>query len=216
MEADRHRHRRGRHGQVRLGGADALMSAHRGRNAKVAGEIRDQRLGQIVAARNGVVVQPGVQLRRSDLVGAVDVDHVDKSQFPAGHRHRPVVSVGGRGHLGTRQVVADDVVGRHIKQCRHRDGATPALHHANHCGRCGAPFRDDIDVELDRWAHQHCAGEHSMHRAHRLLRKPFGHRDYHLREHLGAFHDLAFVLGGDAGIGDKTAVVGGACVEQVQ
>jgi hypothetical protein len=78
VEADSDRHRRGRHRQVRLGGADALVRAHRRRDAKVASEVRYERLGEVVARRHGVVVQPGVQLRRSDLVGAVDVDDVDQ------------------------------------------------------------------------------------------------------------------------------------------
>ena len=101
-------------------------------------------------ARDRVVVQPGVQLRRPDLVGAVHVDHVHQPQFAAGHRHRPVVGVGGRGHLGTGQVVADDVVGRHVQQRRDGDGAAAVLRHAHHRGRRRTSLGDDVDVELDR------------------------------------------------------------------
>ena len=85
---------------MRLAGADALVRAHRRRNPKVAGEVRDQRLGQIVAGRDRVVVQPGVQLRRPDLVGAVDVDDVDQPQLPPGHRHLETLASAGAATSG--------------------------------------------------------------------------------------------------------------------
>ena len=216
MEADRDRHRRGGHGQVRLASADPLVRPHRRRNAKVAGEIRDKRLGQVVTSGDRVVVQPRVQLRRPDLVGTVHVHHVDQAQLASGHRHLGDVRVGGCGDFGPGQVVADDVVGRHVGEHRHRDAALAVLLRRDDRGGRRPAFVDDVDEQFDRCADHHRAGEHRMSRAHRLVRKPFGHSDNRLCQHLGALHHLALVLPRDARRGSDVVRAVGLHVEQLQ
>ena len=76
------------------------LRAHRRRDPEMAGEIGDQRLGQIVALRDRVVVQPRVEFWRPDLVGTVDVNHVDEPQFPPDHRHREEFESAGAATSG--------------------------------------------------------------------------------------------------------------------
>ena len=71
-------------------------------------------------------------------------------------------------------------------------------------------------IELDRRADGHGAGEHRVRRAHRLVRKSFGHRDNRLGEHLGALHHLPFVADRDAGVAGEPVLPVGLHVEQIQ
>jgi hypothetical protein len=50
----------------------------------------------------------------------------------------------------------------------------------------------------------------------RPLRKTLGRSDNRLRQHLGAFHDLSFVLTGGASFGDESVLSFGGHVEQVE
>ena len=83
------------------------------------------------------------------------------------------------------------------------------------CG--GTTFVDDVDLQLERAGADHdrpC--EHRVHRAHRLLSEPFGHRHDHLREHLRALDHLPLVLAGRARLGDESVLPVRPHVEQVE
>ena len=84
-------------------------------------------------------------------------------------------------------------------------------------GRGGAALTDDVDLQLDRTrTDHHRPREHRVHRAHRLLREPFGGGHDHLRQHLRALDDLPLVLAGGSGLGGEAVLPRGLHVEQVE
>ena len=72
-------------------------------------------------------------------------------------------------------------------------------------------------LQLDRTGPDHDrAREHRGHRAHRLLREPFGHSDNRLGEHLRALDHLPLVLARGARLGGEAVLSVGLHVEQVE
>lgn len=126
---------------------------------------------------------------------------------------------GGRrrgGHVGPRQVVADDVVGGDVGQHRDAQAAPPVLVHGDDRGGGGPALGHHVQDELDRWADDHRTREHRVRRTHRLVRESFGHGHNRLGEHLGAFHHLTFVADRDAGVPGEPVVPVGPHVKQIQ
>lgn len=113
-------------------------------------------------------------------------------------------------------MVADDVAGRHVGQHGDAQAAPTVLVHGDNRGGRGAALGDDVEDEFDRRADRDGAGEHRVRRADRLVREAFGHRDDRLGEHLGAFHHLSFVAGGDAGVAGEPVLPVGLHIEQIQ
>ena len=58
--------------------------------------------------------------------------------------------------------------------------------------------------------------EHRVHRAHRLVREPFGHSHNRLGQHLGALNHLPLVLTRRARLGDEAVLPIRLHVEQVE
>ena len=113
--------------------------------------------------------------------------------------------------------MADHIGGRNVEEGRDRDASLAVLLRRDDRGGGGAALADHVDVQLDRaGADHHRTREHRIHRPHRLLRKPFGHSDNRLRQHLRAFDDLSFVLAGGPGLGDESVLSIGRHVEQVE
>ena len=209
VEGDRDAHRCGRHREVRLAGADALVRAHRGGDPQMPGEVRDQRLGQIVASRDRVVVQPRVELRRPDLVGAVDVDtSTRRSSRPIIGISEKLASAGAATSGRGRWCRMTSAVGTSASTVRLRQ-RRPFWCTATTAVAVDRPFGDDVEDEFDRRANHDGTGEHRVRRPHRFVRESFGHSDNRLREHLGALHHLPLVLPGNAGVaGEPVGAVG--------
>jgi hypothetical protein len=120
-------------------------------------------------------------------------------------------------HLGSRQVVADDVVGGDIGE--HRDGDAPlaVLQRGDDRGGGRPALADDVDRQLDRpCADHHRPGEHRVHRSHRLVRKAFGRSDDRLCEHLRALDHLSLVLTRRPRFGGERVLPGLSDVEEVE
>jgi hypothetical protein len=113
--------------------------------------------------------------------------------------------------------MADHIRGRNVEKDSDRDAPLAVLLRGDNRGSGGAPLADHVDLQFDRsGADHHGAGEHRVHRAHRLFRKPFGRSDNRLCEHLRALDHLPLILTGESGLGDELALPGGLHVEEVQ
>ncbi len=114
-------------------------------------------------------------------------------------------------------MVADNVTGGHVGEHGHGDAPLAVLLGRDDGGGRGPAFADHVDLQLDGTGADHDRPrEHCVHRAHRLVREPFGHSDNRLGQHLGSFDHLPFVLTSESGLGDELVLPGGLHVEEVQ
>ena len=156
---------------VGVGRAHTRVRPHGGRDGQVAGEVGQQRPGQVGPPGDGPVPQPGVEDRgarpRRGRWGPTSPPGAAPAPTSACRRARPRPDLPPPGVGG----VPDDIAGGRVQE--DVDGGAPPVPLAH--GHVGAGHRPapvgDVDVEAERPPVVHGPGEHGVGRAHPVVRE---------------------------------------------